>query len=234
MQHRCFFSYGPEPVLTYTLHDARFSGLYTASLNVGGQCFVGELLSLGFCGLETCYYPRNKENRPLPRYYSHMTIPSSRHGFSLLEPPVLPQWVVDAVAGFGDSLSFGLTDWIREHMGTDGVVNHHSDSYLSADIIGNALPLVAGVKVAKQSYILTRAAIAGGHEYHLGKDIRIAPFGNRTGDSIGKWPHYHRQGKIVLKGRGRNRHLAPRDGQSSRRHRPWQKHKNDKSFWDRF
>ncbi len=132
--------------------------------------------NVGFCGLETCYYPRNKENRPLPRYHSHMTIPSSRHGFSLLEPPVFPQWVVDAVAGFGDSLSFGLTDWIREKMGTNNVVNHYSEDYLSADIVGNILPMAAGINVAKWGYVTAEY----GKEFFLTKNIEVAPFGNRN------------------------------------------------------
>lgn len=66
-----------------------------------------------------------------------------------------------------------------------------------------------------------------GKEYPRGNKIfRIAPFGNRKNDSIGKWPHYHRKVKLS------NGDTKP--GQALKRHRPWEKHETDTSLWDRF
>ena len=66
-----------------------------------------------------------------------------------------------------------------------------------------------------------------GYEWKWSKG-RIAPFGNRTPHSIGKWPHYHRVKLDPLKpGEG-----LP--GQGIGRHRPWVTKSPDTSFWDRF
>ena len=69
--------------------------------------------------------------------------------------------------------------------------------------------------------------IRNGTEF-VGKNFRIAPFGNRTGHPTGKYPHYHRRVPHPTKpGEG-----AP--GQGMKRHRPWDTKGTDKSFWDRF
>lgn len=70
-----------------------------------------------------------------------------------------------------------------------------------------------------------------GDELPIGPDIRIAPFGNRTGHRTGKWPHYHRRGPKNKTGPMKGQ---PRSGQGKGRHRPWDRHKDDESFWDRF
>ncbi len=66
-----------------------------------------------------------------------------------------------------------------------------------------------------------------GKEISFGKNLRIAPFGNRTGHPTGKFPHYHRRPKPNEKGQ------VPR-GQGINRHRPWDVQPSDKSLWDRF
>lgn len=58
------------------------------------------------------------------------------------------------------------------------------------------------------------------------KQIRIAPFGNRTGHEYGKWPHYHAR-RLDKKG-------TVRPGQGEKRHRPWELKDEDKHWWDRF
>jgi hypothetical protein len=67
-----------------------------------------------------------------------------------------------------------------------------------------------------------------GREIHVGRRMRIAPFGNRTGHPIGRWPHYHRP---------RPDPSRPRDSlpfQGTGRHRPWESYREDQSFFDRF
>ncbi len=67
-----------------------------------------------------------------------------------------------------------------------------------------------------------------GPEFKLGKRFRVAPFGNRTGHQIGRYPHYHRQGPIDPKTG------VPIKGQGLKRHRPWETKHGDSKFRDRF
>jgi RHS repeat-associated protein len=67
-----------------------------------------------------------------------------------------------------------------------------------------------------------------GHEIQFSKNFRIAPFGNRTGDRYGKWPHYHRRGDVDP-ATGKTQ-----EGQGVGRHRPWEIKSPDKSWRDRF
>ena len=62
---------------------------------------------------------------------------------------------------------------------------------------------------------LEGAGWATGWELNVGKNLRFAPFGNRTGHPFGRWPHYHR--RIV----DSNRDTIP--GGSMKWHRPWEK-----------
>jgi RHS repeat-associated protein len=66
-----------------------------------------------------------------------------------------------------------------------------------------------------------------GKELSIGRNLRVAPFGNRTGHPTGKWPHYHRRSPDPKTGQ------SP-PGQGIKRHRPWDKKPSDKSFGDRF
>lgn len=73
-----------------------------------------------------------------------------------------------------------------------------------------------------------------GSEYPQGgKTFRVAPFGNRTTPPhpTGRFPHYHRQGPKIMKGNKKGQTVP---GQAMKRHRPWDTHSSDKSFWDRF
>ena len=49
----------------------------------------------------------------------------------------LPQWLVDGSAAFGDAISFGATDAIRERMGTNNVVDKCSGAYAVGEIAGS-------------------------------------------------------------------------------------------------
>ncbi|MEM7621460.1 MAG: hypothetical protein AAF228_13620, partial [Pseudomonadota bacterium] len=117
---------------------------------------------------------------------------------------------------------------------TSGRVNDASWIYDVAAGVGGVVKafgrsILGGVQAVpgktKDAYLFVKK----GREFpYKGKNWRIAPFGNRTGHSLGKWPHYHRQGLI------NPRTGETRAGQSMKRHRPWESNKNDKSFWDRF
>lgn len=56
----------------------------------------------------------------------------------------LPQWLVDGSAGLGDGVSFGLTNVIRNAMGTNDVVNKCSGFYVGGEIAGVALDTAIG------------------------------------------------------------------------------------------
>lgn len=66
-----------------------------------------------------------------------------------------------------------------------------------------------------------------GREISFGDDFRIAPFGNRTGNIYGKWPHYHRR---VIGPDGMSL-----ENQGIGRHRPWQPNKSGRKeqWWER-
>lgn len=49
----------------------------------------------------------------------------------------MPQGVVDAAAGFGDGVSFGLTKQTREALNIDGSVNDNSAAYRVSEVAGN-------------------------------------------------------------------------------------------------
>jgi RHS repeat-associated protein len=76
--------------------------------------------------------------------------------------------------------------------------------------------------------VLAERGYSSGKEFCLNRDSRIAPFGNRTGNDYGEFPHYHR--KVADPD---NPGASLRD-QGIKRHRPWQKGDSDTSFWDRF
>lgn len=57
---------------------------------------------------------------------------------------LIPQGVVDFSAGFGDTVSFGLTNWARNQMGTNGAVNKCSGDYTAGEVAGVAVDTVIG------------------------------------------------------------------------------------------
>lgn len=88
--------------------------------------------------------------------------------------------------------------------------------------------LDAGVASAPIGYGVGKisGAARAGRELTFSSNFRIAPFGNRTGHSTGRFPHYHRR---VLDDKGN-----VRPGGSMKRHRPWDTRSTDKSIWERF
>jgi hypothetical protein len=126
--------------------------------------------------------------------------------------PTLPQGLVNACAGFGDGVSLGATAGIRGMMGTSDAVDFSSPEYLGG--------LVAGVALTTRGY-------ATGAELSIGRNFRLAPWGNRTGHPTGRYPHYHRRGAPDANGN------TPA-GQGIGRHRPWDKKSSDTCGCDRF
>lgn len=59
-------------------------------------------------------------------------------------PPSVPDWLVDGAAGFGDTISFGITDKIRDWMGTNGAVNKCSGAYSAGEWAGIGYGFAAG------------------------------------------------------------------------------------------
>jgi RHS repeat-associated protein len=55
-------------------------------------------------------------------------------GASAVIPESAAEPISSAVAGFGDNLSFGLTNWIREELGVNGPVNPCSSFYLGGQV----------------------------------------------------------------------------------------------------
>ncbi|MEQ1832029.1 MAG: PQQ-dependent sugar dehydrogenase [Candidatus Eisenbacteria bacterium] len=113
---------------------------------------------------------------------------------ALAATPSIPEPVVDAIAGFGDGASMGVTRIIRRFTPGESEVRTCTDAYRVA--------YMYGVVVQVAMYLR-------GPELRIGKNIRIAPWGNRTKHPFGERPHYHRS-----YGKGY--------GQGGGNHRPWE------------
>ena len=122
----------------------------------------------------------------------------------------------DYASGLSSALTFGLSDILIDATG----LGRYGDKCSTARGIGQLAGLAAGL-VAGGEFA------AAGREISLGRNFRLAPFGNRTGHSLGRWPHYHR--RAIDRATGQTR-----PGQGIGRHRPIETKSNDTSFWDRF
>lgn len=117
------------------------------------------------------------------------------------------------------------------------VTAYQPDDYLPRDLMRESLedlayysllgvPAVRGGRLAAGGARSVWRAARDGRELQVGRNARLAPFGNRTGHPIGKYPHYHRR-RIGADGK-------PLDSQGIGRHRPWETKPGDGSWWDRF
>jgi RHS repeat-associated protein len=146
--------------------------------------------------------------------------------FGMANLPLLPSDVVSGIAGFGDgaykiiTLGIGDLSEVRGALGVDGGVDKCSVAYEAGRYSGYVVGLGAVGGALYRGYRL-------GREISFGKNFRIAPFGNRTGHPIGRFPHYHRRGVDSATGQ-------TRPGQGIGRHRPWEKKSPDTSIWSRF
>lgn len=93
----------------------------------------------------------------------------------------------------------------------------------SMEILGDA----GGQIIFFKAVQTTGQKIRAGKEPNLGPNCRVAPLGNATDHTYGRWPHYHRRGP-----RGPDGNPLP--GQGIGRHRPFEPSKHDKRLRDRF
>ena len=147
--------------------------------------------------------------------------------FGVADLPTVPQSVIDAFAGLGDEITSGfglfdtsLTDVVRKAIGVNGSVDKCSRAYSGGQRAGDIWGLAFTASDLYKAYQL-------GWELSIGKNIRLAPFGNRSGHLTGRFPHYHRRSIDSDTG-------ETKPGQGIGRHRPWDQKSTDKSFWDRF
>jgi len=77
--------------------------------------------------------------------------------------PYLPQGLVDFSSGMGDSLSIGLTNVIRESMGTKHLVGKCSKSYKAGGCTGTSLSLAMGVAGGVQAAGVRGAGVEFSH-----------------------------------------------------------------------
>ena len=116
--------------------------------------------------------------------------------YGLFELPVLSQDFVDATAGFGDGLSFGLTSYIRDALSIDGGINECSTAYQVNKSTGNFILSSAS---ALRGLAFLGATRFGGQILNRNPIIRIGPGrmprnGNLPADpkiprlSVGKGP----------------------------------------------
>ena len=119
---------------------------------------------------------------------------------------------VDGLIPFGDPFEDVYSGECGNH---DGV---YDVSKMFGTISFECFTTAVGIKASR--------FLNAGKEIQFGKNLRIAPNGNRTGNALGELPHYHR--------RGMDANGMTRPGQGIGRHRPWETKSSDTSFWDRF
>ncbi|WKD51028.1 RHS repeat-associated core domain-containing protein [Microbulbifer spongiae] len=96
--------------------------------------------------------------------------------------PSLPDGLVNAAAGFGDGFSFGLTDVVRDWVGTNGVVDQSSSEYGLSTVAGQLTTsaiLIGGVLLrpfTAQSQVVTQWTTTG----QLGANTRWVMTGGNS------------------------------------------------------
>jgi hypothetical protein len=136
-------------------------------------------------------------------------------------PALLPTttfWGAVGVGSLGGSLGAGAGQ-ITANLLTPGAA--WNSGLAEAMLLGG----IAGGVFSGLGWKIGQWAQAG-KEWKIGKNVRIAPFGNRTGHPMGERPHYHR--RVTLPSGD------TKPGQGIGRHRPWDVKSTDTSFWDRF
>jgi hypothetical protein len=101
---------------------------------------------------------------------------------------------------------------------------------LSGDLFAEASRLYGEFAAGAVGFGVLRLGYITGYEIKIGNNLRVALFGNRTGDPIGRFPHYHR--RVIDSATGKTK-----PGQGIGRHRPFEtKTVNGKKdgFCDRF
>ncbi|MCB9748004.1 MAG: hypothetical protein H6755_06320 [Candidatus Omnitrophica bacterium] len=124
-------------------------------------------------------------------------------------------------AGFGDTITFGGTNYIREIGEFNDVVDKCSNAYSAGGYTATGAELtLGGAGIAKAtSKAGIKTGIKGGEIFFKndGKvNFRINPFGSRNSSNpLGRLPHYHR--RIVDPKTG-----ITKPGGGIGRHRPWE------------
>ncbi|OZB75628.1 MAG: hypothetical protein B7X29_10195, partial [Halothiobacillus sp. 13-55-115] len=125
-----------------------------------------------------------------------------------------PQGLVDFSAGFGDTVSFGATDWVRDQMGVNDAVDKCSGAYTSGTYAGYGWGAGLGgaglARSAGWSVNFNRYKNAGGGGINLMKD-GARKFGV-------DWHRFKLNGNMVNRP---HYHSGPTKSQM-KKHRPWQ------------
>jgi len=101
--------------------------------------------------------------------------------------PSLPDWFVDASAGFGDTISFGFTNYIRDQAGTNGIVNKCSAAFSAAQVTGTVFGFFAGATgLAKAGFRLERGNWKQAGEWVAKKGHKKLHFHYGTGAGLTK------------------------------------------------
>jgi len=143
--------------------------------------------------------------------------------------------ISNAAAGFGDAVTAPLgwvhlpttatvRGWVGNLFNVTPEVDECSPFYVGGAVAGVLYPVGVVGKGLRELYTFAR----DGREISLGRDFRLAPFGNRTENEYGGLPHYHRRGAIDPA----TGESMP--GQGIGRHRPWEPSQHDNSWWNRF
>lgn len=166
-----------------------------------------------------------------------------KHGLNFALPTVV-EGVLDAVMLPGDVLQGKHTAPTAKRMDGAGNLFDNSNQFVGnknqmyTALVDGGIGVAtnfAGGKIATASARPTIQMgkntanfVKAGREIKIGKNLRFAPVGNRTGHKYGELPHYHRRGALDPETG------FTRAGQGISRHRPYENSIHDRSIWDRF
>jgi hypothetical protein len=129
-------------------------------------------------------------------------------------PTGLAQTTGDAVVGFGDTISFGLTDLYRTEVGLANTINEDSGAYLTGQVVGVAHGVALGgagaARAGGYSALFRRYPVSGGRGMTVQKaDRRVFAI---------DWHQFKLNGRMV----NRPHFHAGATKSQLKKHRPWQ------------
>ncbi|QQR68906.1 MAG: RHS repeat-associated core domain-containing protein [Alphaproteobacteria bacterium] len=137
------------------------------------------------------------------------------------QPQTETSWGEVAAQGFGTGVMAAA-----DGMNPFGNPFYDAGAYSDSDPGAEGAYFIGQRTVDVGLALLLRNQYNLGREICIGKNLRIAPFGNRTGHPLGELPHYHRRGAPDINGE------TPK-GQGIKRHRPWERKSSDTNFMNR-
>ncbi len=112
--------------------------------------------------------------------------------FGVVDFPTIPQPIVDMTAGFGDTLSFGFTDWVRDQIDTNSAVDKCSDAYSGGEYAGYSWGAATGIGVAGRALQVEVNILSKGNVFKIISKRSKMGFRVDPAHHGKPWGHMHR------------------------------------------